>query len=231
MNFLRVHAAARKRLRARKEILGLLKNVPLRGTKSSKKPLFVGKPFGIFGKALSFKVLLQDRMDGSPALKMNRSLISEINGSPTLKINGSPTLKMNGSINFQFENQIEASPTETQFNFSTADCKRIQSQEEIQSDCSDLTLTTPVGSEFSLSPLDHTTQKPQSQTPTEFDDSSGIDTEFVRDSFVTPIESPKLTIEMVMERKSLAARYAMNRLFPDEETSLHNFRDTCNLNF
>lgn len=58
MNYLRVHAAARKRVKARKDILGLLRNEPKRQQKKKAKPLFTQRPFGIFGRAISFKVVL-----------------------------------------------------------------------------------------------------------------------------------------------------------------------------
>lgn len=58
MNYLRVHAAAKKRVKARKDILGLLKNGKTRRTKKKTHSPFVRRPFGIFGRAISFKVIL-----------------------------------------------------------------------------------------------------------------------------------------------------------------------------
>lgn len=58
MNYLRAHAAAKKRVKARRDILGLLKNGPKRRRKNKNKSPFVQRPFGIFGRAISFKVIL-----------------------------------------------------------------------------------------------------------------------------------------------------------------------------
>lgn len=60
MNYLRVHAAARRKVHARRDILGLLKNAGSRCSKVKNKQVFPTKKYGIFAKALSFKVLLQE---------------------------------------------------------------------------------------------------------------------------------------------------------------------------
>lgn len=374
MNYLRVHAAAKKRSKARRDILGLLKNAPLRRSKIKKKPLFTGKPFGIFGKALSFKVLIQDSGGSdnespgqnrvivipieqvqsidcaakipkrknkqskndekkkchqqateqlpmptiqdavnqqSPIINLmpqlptqnyanntqtfaSRTVLSEIDPSKVVQttrnvqtpqiddnfigsdqsdneasdnapvgfdfefiaqsndkshkilsfdmdivqefndrphstaINGltHDLSKIDGSIGFASENQIGASFADSQSNLSSIKCERIRSHEKIQPDYSSSSLNTPVFSEFSISPLINSEQQPQLQTPTEFIGTSHIDTQFDRNSFLETFECPKLTIEMVIERKRLAARCAFERLFPDREMTINSTSST-----
>lgn len=71
MNKLRAQTAAKRRIKARNDILGLLKNAHSRCSKAKEKPMFTKKQYGIFSKALTFKVLRQeaddvDRLENNP---------------------------------------------------------------------------------------------------------------------------------------------------------------------
>lgn len=60
MNYMRVYAAAKRRSRARHDILDLLHNGRQRRPKKQKQKVIPPKKFGIFARALSFKILLND---------------------------------------------------------------------------------------------------------------------------------------------------------------------------
>lgn len=66
MNYLRVHAAAKRRFLANRDILGLLKNGRHRRSKKKTKGPVPTKTYGIFSKALSFKVLLHGESGDDP---------------------------------------------------------------------------------------------------------------------------------------------------------------------
>lgn len=68
MNYLRVHAAAKKKFLANRDIYGLLKNGRHRRTKKIKGPV-PAKKYGILSKSLSFKVVLNAEKGGDPAEK------------------------------------------------------------------------------------------------------------------------------------------------------------------
>lgn len=88
MNYLRVHAAQLKRGKARKDILGLLNNVSKRRAKPKQKPQFVQRPFGIFGRAISFKVMVNNatQSNNEPSQRApNEIIVIPINRVPALK--------------------------------------------------------------------------------------------------------------------------------------------------
>lgn len=60
MNYLRVHAAAKRRFLANKDIFGLLKNGRHRCAKKKDKAPLPARNFGILSRSLSFKLQLQD---------------------------------------------------------------------------------------------------------------------------------------------------------------------------
>lgn len=63
MNYLRVHAAAKRRFLANRDIFGLLKNGRHRCAKKKNKASVPARNFGILSRALSFKLALQDESD------------------------------------------------------------------------------------------------------------------------------------------------------------------------
>lgn len=88
MNYLRVYAAAKKRGKAQKDILGLLNNVSKRRAKPKQKPQFVQRPFGIFGRAISFKVMVNNatQSNNEPSQRApNEIIVIPINRVPALK--------------------------------------------------------------------------------------------------------------------------------------------------
>lgn len=66
MNFWQVQAAARRKNRARNDILGLLENSQRRKRTSKKAQSVIRKQFGIFAKSLSFNVRLIDENENEP---------------------------------------------------------------------------------------------------------------------------------------------------------------------
>lgn len=60
MNYWQIHVAARKRIKARRDILSLLKNSHRRQPKNKKKQSVTQKRCGIFANAISFKILRED---------------------------------------------------------------------------------------------------------------------------------------------------------------------------
>lgn len=60
MHYWQLHVAARKRIKARRDILSLLKNSHPKRPKNKKKRSFTQKRFGIFANAISFKIVREN---------------------------------------------------------------------------------------------------------------------------------------------------------------------------
>lgn len=108
MDYLRIHVAARRRVRARKDILKLLTNSRPRQSKSKKTQRVVPRNYGIFARSLSFKVVRNEANESNEELSQaldDGPLVIPLNQSQTVERllgpskNGSPQKSRKRKLN------------------------------------------------------------------------------------------------------------------------------------
>lgn len=143
MNYLRAHAAAKKRVKARRDILGLLKNGPKRRRKNKNKSPFVQRPFGIFGRAISFKVILgnatqsndgpsQRNPDEIVVIPIDRVRIQKpLKDKEKLQL---PAKRVQRQREFT-EKNMKPNPTQSDKDQNKKNCNRSAEKDFVQAEC------------------------------------------------------------------------------------------------